>query len=95
MAVAGQAAAPPLCSSAWTLAPGDSARTVIIPLNDGHMSEWRLLSQGDRLRLLEGRRVCGHAVVRWLEDTCLPVPSTDVDRFRTWAASSDDRPGPA
>lgn len=42
-----QTGAPLLCSSAATLAPGDSARAVIIPLTDAHMTEWRLLEQGD------------------------------------------------
>jgi hypothetical protein len=91
----GQAEAPLLWSSAFTLAPGDSARAVIIPLTDAHMSEWRLLGQGDRLRLFEGPRVCGDAVVRWSESTSFPVPSTDTERFRTWATSSDDLSGPA
>jgi hypothetical protein len=50
----GQTGAPLLCSSAWTLAPGDSARAVVLPLTDAHLSEWRLLGQGDRLRLFEG-----------------------------------------
>lgn len=92
---AGQAGAPVLCSSAATLAPGDSARAVIIPAPGTHLSEWRLLGQGDRLRLLEGSRTCGQAVVCWLENTSLPVPSTDMDRFRDWARSSDDHPRPA
>ena len=91
----GQTGAPLLCSSTFTLAPGDSARAVIIPLTDEHMSEWHLLGQGDRLRLFEGPRVCGHAVVRWSESTSLPVPSTDTDRFSIWANSSDDLPRPA
>jgi Bacterial PH domain len=90
-----QPGAPLLCSSAATLAPGDSARAVIIPLTDAHMGEWRLLGQGDRLRLFEGPRVCGHAVVRWSEGTSLPVSSTDTDRFSAWANSSDDLPRPA
>jgi hypothetical protein len=90
-----QVGAPLLCSSAWTLAPGASARAVIIPLADAHMSEWRLLGQGDTLRLFEGNQVCGHGVVRWSENTGLPVPSTDTDRFETWANSSDDLPNPA
>jgi Bacterial PH domain len=95
MTGAARTGAPLLCSSAWTLAPGDSARAVIIPLTDAHMGEWHLLGQGDRLRLFEGPRVCGHAVVRWSEGTSLPVSSTDTDRFSTWANSSDDLPRPA
>jgi Bacterial PH domain len=91
----GQTGASLLCSSAWTLAPGDSARAVIIPLTDAHMGEWHLLGQGDRLRLFEGLRICGHAVVRWSESTSLPVSSTNIDRFSTWVNSSDDLPGPA
>jgi hypothetical protein len=90
-----QAEAPLLSSSAATLRPSDSARAVIIPLTDAHMSQWRRLGQGDQLRLFDGSQVCGHAVVRWSEDTSLPVPSTDTDRFAAWAFSSDDRPRPA
>ena len=90
-----QAGAPVLCSSAGTLAPGDSARAVIIPLTDFHMVEWRLLDEGDTLRMFEGPRVCGHAVVRWTENTSLPIPGTDEDLFRAWANSNDDRPRPA
>jgi Bacterial PH domain len=88
----GKTGAPLLCSSAFTLAPGDSARAVIIPLTDAHLSEWRLLGPGDRLRLFDGPRVCGHAVVRWSESTSLPVPSTDTDRFSIWVNSGDDLP---
>jgi len=88
-----QTGAPLLCSR--TLAPGDSARAVVLPLTDAHMSEWRRLNQGDRLRLFEGPRVSGHAVIRWSENTSLPVPSTDMNRFSAWAKSSDDRPSPA
>lgn len=90
-----QTGAPVLCSSAGTLAPGDSARAVIIPLTSAHMTEWRLLAEGDQLRMFEGPRVCGHAVVRWTENTSCPVPGTDEERFRAWANSSDDRPRPA
>jgi hypothetical protein len=90
-----QTGAPVLCSSASTLAPGAEARAVIIPLADAHMVEWRLFDPGDRLRMFEGSRVCGHAIVRWAENTTLPVPAIDEARFRAWANSSDDRPRPA
>jgi hypothetical protein len=90
-----QTGAPVLCSSAHTLAPGDSARAVIIPLTDAHMTEWRLLNEGDALRMFEGPRICGHAVVRWSENTSRPIPATDKNRFSAWANSSDDRPRPA
>jgi hypothetical protein len=89
-----QTGAPVLCSSAGMLAPGDSARAVIIPLTDALMAEWRLLGDGDTLRMFEGARVCGHAVIRWIENTSLPIPGTDEDRFRAWANSNDDRPRP-
>jgi hypothetical protein len=90
-----QTGAPVLCSSVSPLAPGDSARAVVIPLTDAHMVEWRLLDQGDKLRMFEGPRVCGHATVRWADNTSLPVPGTDEARFRAWASSSDDGPRPA
>jgi len=95
MSGTGQSGAPVLCSSAGMLGPGDSARAVIVPLTDAHMTEWRLLNEGDRLRMFEGPRVCGHAVVCWSDNTSLPIPSSDKDRFRAWTNSSDDRPRPA
>jgi hypothetical protein len=70
----GQTGAPVLCSSASVLAPGGSAHAVIIPLTGAHLVQWRLLGQGDKLRMFEGPRVCGHATVRWAENTVRPVP---------------------
>ena len=89
-----QTGAPVLGSSASPLTPGDSARVVVIPLTDAHMTEWRLLSRGDQLRMFEGARICGHATVQWTENTTLPVPAADQARFLAWANSSDDHPGP-
>jgi hypothetical protein len=90
-----QTGAPVLCSSASPLAPGHSARVVVIPFPNETMVQWRLLEQGDRLRMFEGSRVSGHATVRWVDNTSLPVPGTDEARFRAWATSTDDRPAPA
>ncbi len=87
-----QTGAPVLCSSASLLAPGEGARAVIIPLSDAHLVNWRLLDPGDTLRMFEGARICGHATVRWTENTSRPVPVSDEARFRAWANSSDDRP---
>jgi hypothetical protein len=89
-----QTGAPVLCSSADTLAPGYTARAVIIPLTDAHMTEWCLLNEGDMLRMFEGPRVCGHAVVRWTENTSCPVPGIDKDRFSAWATPAMTAPGP-
>jgi hypothetical protein len=86
-----QAGAPVLCSSVSRLAPGDSARAVVVPLTDTHLVEWRLLDQGDKLRMFEGSRVCGYATVRWAENTSHPLDPVDEARFREWATSSDDR----
>jgi hypothetical protein len=87
-----QTGAPVLCSSVSVLAPGDSARAVIIPLTGAHLAEWRLLDPGDTLRMFEGSQVCGHATVRWTENTHRPVPPTDQARFRAWTTSGGDRP---
>lgn len=87
-----QTGAPVLCCSVRMLAPGESARAVIIPLTDAHLTEWRLLVVGDRLRMFEGPRVCGHAIVLWAQGTHRPVPSTDEAWFRAWTRSSDDQP---
>ena len=51
-----QTGAPILCCSGSRLSPGNSARAVVIPLTDAHMVEWRLLDQGDQLRMFEGPR---------------------------------------
>jgi hypothetical protein len=88
----GQTGAPVLCCSATVLTPGGNARAVIIPLADAHLVEWRLLGQGDKLRMFQGPRVCGHATVRWAENTHRPVPPSDQARFRAWTQSSDDLP---
>ena len=90
-----QTGAPVLCSSPVTLEPGDSARVVIVPLTDYHLVEWRLLNRGDKLRMFEGPRVCGHGTVRWTETTIRPLPVGDEARFRTWAESGGERPEPA
>lgn len=84
-----QAGAPLLCCPVPTLVPGASARAVIIPLTDAHMSEWRLLGEGDQLRLVEGLEVRCRAVVRWSETTTIPVPLHDIDRYSRWSRSSD------
>jgi hypothetical protein len=90
-----QTGAPVLCSSAITLEPGGSARVVVIPRTDTHLTEWRLLGQGDDLRMFEGPRVCGHATVRWTQNTSRPPPVLDEARFRAWAKSGGDGPAPA
>jgi hypothetical protein len=89
-----QTGAPVLCSSASALAPGGSARVVVIPLTDAHMTAWCLLNQGDQLRMFEGPRICGNATVQWTQRTTVPVPAADQARFLGWANSSDDQPGP-
>jgi hypothetical protein len=87
-----QTGAPVLCSCASVVAPGASARVVIIPLTGAHLAQWRLLGQGDMLRMFEGPRVCGHGIVRWTENTRRPVPPADQARFCGWTNSGDDRP---
>ena len=87
-----QTGAPVLCSSASELAPGGTARAVIIPLTGTHLTEWRLPDPGDTLRMFEGPRICGHATVRWAATTHRPLPSADQARFCAWTTSGDDRP---
>jgi len=89
-----QTGAPVLCSSASVLAPGGSARVVVIPLTDAYMTAWCLLNQGDQLRMFEGPQICGNATVQWTQSITVPVPAADQARFLGWANSSDDQPGP-
>jgi hypothetical protein len=92
MAGTEQTGAPVLCSSDSELAPGGTARVVIVPLADAHVTEWHLLDPGDTLRMFEGSRVCGHATVRWTATTRRPLPPADQARFCAWTTSGDDRP---
>jgi hypothetical protein len=87
-----QTGAPVLCSSASELAPGGTARVVIIPLTGAHLTEWRLLNPGDTLRMFEGPGVCGHATIQWTENTHRPLPAADQARFCSWTTSGDDHP---
>jgi hypothetical protein len=82
-----QVGGPVLCSSAAQVAPGESARVVIIPLAEQSLPLWRQVHDGDELRMFEGPRVCGLARVQWTEKTRRPVPEADHARYRAWAAS--------
>lgn len=90
-----QTGGPVLCSSARQIAPGGTARIVIIPLADESLPLWRQVREGDELRLFEGPRICGLATVIWTAPTRRPVPAADEARFRSWAASGGQPPEPA
>jgi len=75
-----------LCASSDQLAPGGSARIVIIPLIEDSLPLWSEAAEGDELRMLEGAHTRGTATVAWTAPTMLPVPADDSTRFCTWAA---------
>ncbi len=64
---------------------GETVRAVIVPFAPGSLSMWEQVSVGDELKMFEGPRICGLAVVEWIERTSRPVPEDDQSRFVKWA----------
>jgi hypothetical protein len=85
-----QIGAPVLYSSAVHLPPGGRAHVVIVPLAEQSLPLWRELRPGDTIRLYEGPRVCGLAMVVWVADTWRPMPDSDAIRFRDWVSGRGD-----
>ena len=64
--------------------PGDQVRVVIVPPFPAMLVEWSRVPVGAELRMYEGRRLCGRGTVLWKQDTQLPLPEQDEQRFRQW-----------
>jgi hypothetical protein len=71
------------------VALGDTTRAVIVPSLPGLLPVWRDARPGDELRMFEGPRVCGRAVVEWVKRTQRPIPDEDQDRFEAWAEGGE------
>lgn len=79
-----QSGAPVLVMNPTTVAPGDSARAVLVPLYPPH---WTNVEVGTRLFMYEGARDCGEAVVAELWTADEPSSDESRARARSWVAS--------
>lgn len=84
-----QVGAPVLWLQHFPVNLGDTVRAVIVPLAPGSLHLWERVHPGDVLRMFEGPRVCGQAVVEWVRRTVRPVPDADTDRFIVWAEGGE------
>ncbi len=87
-----QVGAPVLRFGKEPLAPGESARAVIIPLAPPSMDLWRQVKVGDDLRMFEGPQICGCGIVRWISEIERPIPDFDDKRFVDWADGLAEQP---
>lgn len=76
-----QTAAPVLGFSRTNIHPGEDARAVLVPLFPEKATAWRSVTPGASLRMYEGSRICGVAIVKWCEPTHWPVPQDEADKF--------------
>lgn len=67
---------------------GDTVRAVIVPFAPGSLPLWEQVRVGDELRMFEGPRVCGKAIVEQVWDTTAPLPEEDAARFVRWASAT-------
>lgn len=88
----GQVGAFVLHLAATPLAPGETARAVIVPLAPVSMPLWEQVQVGDELRMFEGGRLCGIATVSWRTTTERPPHQQDEERFVAWAEGAADDP---
>lgn len=79
-----QTAAPVLGFSRVGIQPGDDVRAVIVPLFAVEVPGWHSVVVGDELRMYEGARVCGRAVVARVERATWPMPNDQQDRLAGW-----------
>ena len=84
-----QAGAPVRWLQRFPVNLGETVRAVILPLVPGSLHLWRQVEPGDSLRMFEGPRVCGQAVVEWVRPTVRPVPDEEADRFVAWAEGGE------
>ncbi len=73
----------------FPVALGNTTRAVIVPFAPGSLPLWREVRPGDELRMFEGARVCGRAVVEWARRTQRPVPVDDQGQYIAWAEGGE------
>jgi hypothetical protein len=85
-----QTAAPVLGFLRVNIQPGENARAVLVPLFPEHVPRWREVQPGDALRMYEGSRICGRAVVRWIEPATWHMPDDQQEHFAQWLSGPED-----
>ena len=85
-----QSGAPILGFDQEQLAPGDTARVVIVPLFPSMVPVWAEVEPGSDLPMYEGARVCGHGRVLWRRTTEWPLPTSDEARFHQWLVEGSE-----
>lgn len=78
-----QTAAPVLGFSRSNIAPGESARAIIVPLFV-ELVRWSDVHDGDELRMYEGSRICGTARVCWVKRATCPMPADEQEMLLPW-----------
>lgn len=81
-----QTGAPVLGFSRSDIQPGGDVRAIIVPPFPGAIPSWQDVAAGDELRMYEGPRICGHAIVAWTEPATWPMPEDDGDHLAGWLA---------
>lgn len=79
-----QTGAPVLGFSRSGIQPGDDARAVIVPMYPAEVPAWHDVEVGEALRMYEGSRICGRAVVVWTEPATWRMPKDDEARLVRW-----------
>lgn len=85
-----QTAGPVLGFSRLNIRPGEDARAVIVPLFFEQVPAWHEVGPGSVLRMYEGSRVCGRAVVVWVVPVTWPIPHEQEDRLIQWLSQPSD-----
>lgn len=81
-----QTAAPVLGFSRSDIQPGDDVRAIIVPLFAVEVAAWQDVAVGRALRMYEGSRICGRAVVIWVKPASWPMPKDDEEQLAGWLA---------
>ncbi|MEW1823813.1 hypothetical protein AB0323_23915 [Arthrobacter sp. NPDC080031] len=84
-----QSGGPVLGFSHTNISPGEDVRAILVPVFIENTSEWRDVRVGDKLRMYEGARICGRAIIRWIEPTTWPMGNEDQGRFTEWLIAED------
>lgn len=79
-----QSGAPVLGFSAENIQPGEDVRAILVPVFADRVPAWWQLKKGDELRMYEGSRICGRAVVQWIESANWHMSQEDQERVGRW-----------
>ena len=67
--------------------PGEETRAVIVAVLIESVPDWRSVGLGAELRMYEGSRICGRAIVRWVEPATWLMPIDEQARHAQWLST--------